>query len=54
MVDEEDVGVCGHRVGGQNEAPLAAVFRRLDLEMGPAVEALRQKLLEELAVEGLR
>lgn len=51
MIDKEDVGVFGHGVGGQNKTPLTAVLGGLDLEVGPAIEALRKKLLEQLAVQ---
>ena len=54
VVDEEDVGVLGHGVGGEDEAPLAAVLAGLDLEVVAAVEGLAGELLEEAAVQRLR
>lgn len=38
MVNEEDVGVFGHGVGGEDEAAPTAILGGLDLEVGPAVE----------------
>lgn len=50
MVDEERVGVLGHRVRGEDEPSLEAVFAGFNSEVGPAVEGLRRELLEELEV----
>lgn len=49
VIDEEDVGVLGHGIGGENEASHASVLAGLDLEVVAAVEGLAGELLEEAA-----
>lgn len=38
VINEEDVGVFGHGIRGENEAPHAAFLDGLDLEVVTAVE----------------
>lgn len=50
VIYEEDVGVLGHGIRGENEAPHAAILAGLDMEVFAAVEGLGGELLEEAAV----
>lgn len=52
VVDEEDVGVLGHEVGGKDETPLTTVAG-FDSEMGTAVEGIRREFPEKLVVQRL-
>lgn len=50
VVDEEDVGVPRHGRRREDEAPLAALLARLDLEVIASVKVLAGELLEEAPV----
>lgn len=53
MVDEEQVGVFGHEIRGEEEAALTSAVAKFDLKVRAAIEALGGKLLIEWTVKQL-
>lgn len=53
MVDKEDVRFLGHEVRGEDEASIASILKRFDLEVSAAVEGLGGQFLKQLMVQRL-
>lgn len=51
MINEEDVGVLGHRIRGEDESSFTSFLAGFDLEVFAAVEGVGGEFLKEAAVK---